>query len=129
MLDSVLAQARARTEALRMTSLVTIRREGPSVTVDGLDVPAWVAVHVGLPFRLVAGTSQSVTVGGVEFEEATARGDMPWDTRDLRDDDLIEVTSGEWVGSVYRIVKAVKGDQRTARRVPVVEAQRPEEWT
>ena len=31
-------------------------------------------------------------------------------------------------GTVWRVVEAVKGDQRTARRVPIVESARPDEW-
>lgn len=119
-----------RAEALaRMTSRVNVRRlTGDTTVVDGYEVPEWEYVYTGLPFRLVGGDTRKVTVGGVEFQEATARGDLPYDTTDLRDGDLIEVTSGEWTGSVWRVVEAVKGDQRTARRVPVEEVPRPEEW-
>jgi hypothetical protein len=53
---------------------------------------------------------------------------MPWDTTDLADGDYLDVISGEWAESVFRVVEAVKGDQRTARRVPVAEVSRPEEW-
>jgi len=112
-----------------MTSRASVRRKtGGTTIVDGFEVDEWASPYVDLPFRLVAGDSQSVTVGGVTFEQATARGDFPASTTDLRDDDFIEVTAGEWAGSVFRIVEAIKGDQRTARRVPVVEGQRPEEW-
>lgn len=114
-----------------MASRVAVMRTTGHVLQDessGLEVPEWAAVYTDLSFRLIGGQSHSVTIGGVEFEEATARGDMPVTTTDLADGDLIEVVSGEWAGAVYRIVEAVKGDQRTARRVPVAEVQRPEEW-
>lgn len=106
-----------------------MRLTGDTTQVDGYDVPEWATVHANLPFRLVGGDTRAVTVGGVTFQEATARADFPWDATDLADGDLLDVTSGEWAGSVFRIVEAVKGDQRTARRVPVVEVPRPEEWT
>lgn len=99
----------------------------------GLEDPIWAAVHVDIPFRLDGGStgdggSRTVTVAGIAYEQATAVGHMPWDTADLLDDDHIDITSGEHVGSVWRIVKAVMGDQQTARRLPVEGVQRPEEW-
>lgn len=113
----------------RMTSRVTIRRIGAPVTVDGLEVPGWTTVYTGLPFRLVPKGARAVTIGGVTFEEATARGDMPAaTTTNLADDDVIALTAGEWAGSFWRIVEAVKGDQQTARRVPIVEVPQPEGW-
>ena len=126
--EELRAYALARFESL---SRVTVRRKtGREVQsgITGLESPEWADVHTDLPFRLVGGNSRTVSIAGVEFEEATARGDMPVSTTDLADGDLIDVTSGEWAGSVYRIVEAVKGDQRTARRVPVAEESRPEEW-
>ena len=119
-----------RAEALaRMTSRANVHRAiADPEKVDGYDVPEWDLIHVGIPFRLVGGDTRKVTVGGVDFQEATARGDLPWDTADLADDDYLDITAGEWAGSVFRVVEAVKGDQWTARRVPVAEVPRPEEW-
>ena len=113
-----------------MPSRVDIYRKTDDTTEDanGWQVPVWEVVAYDVPFRLVGGDTRKVTVGGVDFQEATARGDFPWDTFDLADDDLVEIVEGEWADSVFRIVEAVKGDQRTARRVPVVEVPRPEEW-
>ena len=117
-----------------MTSTVAIMRlTGDTTTVNGYEVPEWAAVHVDLPFRLGSsstgdGGSREVTIGGTTFNQATAVGSFTWDTADLRDNDYIDITAGEWAGSVYSIVEAVKGDQKTARRVPVVEVPRPEEW-
>ena len=114
-----------------MTSRVDIYRKTDDTTTtdaNGWEIPVWEVVAYDVPFRLVGGDTRAVTVGGVTFQEATARGDMPWDTTDLEDNDLLDVTSGEWVGSVFRVVEAVKGDQRTARRVPVAEVSRPGEW-
>ena len=120
-----------RAEALaRMTSRVDIYRKTDDTTEDanGWEIPVWEVVAYDVPFRLVGGDTRKVTVGGVDFQEATARGDLPWDTADLADDDYLDITAGEWAGSVFRVVEAVKGDQRTARRVPVAEVPRPEEW-
>ena len=111
-----------------MTSRVTIRRTAAPTTVDGYEVPGWSTVATAVPFRLQGGSTKAVTVGGVEFQEATAIGHLPAGT-DLADGDLLDITVGEWAGSVFRVVEAVKGDQQTARRVPVVEVPRPEEWS
>ena len=118
-----------------MASRVAVMRKTGDTTTDanGYEVPEWAAAYVDLPFGLGAsstgdGGTRAVTVGGVTFQKATAVGVLPWDTSDLADDDLVEITSGEWAGSVFRVVEAVKADQRTARRVPVEEVPRPEEW-
>lgn len=120
-----------RAEALgRMTSTCTVRRKTGNMAQDettGLEVPEWGDVYTG-PFRFVGGTTRTVTIAGIEYQEATGRADFPHDTTDLADNDLIDITAGEWVGTVLSIIEAVKGDQRTARRVPVVEVPRPEEW-
>ena len=127
-IDAELPFLRAEATA-RMTSTARVHRlTGDMVKVDGYEVPEWATVYAARPFRLVGGDTRKVTIGGVDFQEATARGDFPWDTSDLRDGDLVEVTAGEWAGSVFRVVEAVKGDQRTARRVPVAEVSRPGEW-
>lgn len=127
--QSVLASGR-RTALARMTSTATVRRMTGRTVQDestGLEVPVWADVYTG-PVRFVGGSTRTVTIGGVEFQEATGRVDFPHDTTDLADGDLVDITAGEWAGTVLRIVEAVKGDQRTARRVPVVEVPRPEEW-
>lgn len=99
----------------------------------GREEPAWVEVYVNLPMRLrsraAATGTRSVTTAGVEMQLAVMEAHFPADTDDLRDGDLIEVTEGERAGTVWRIVEASAGDQQTARRVPVVEAQRPSEWS
>ena len=113
----------------RMTSRVDIRRgTGGTTTVDGYEVPEWSTAQTDVPFRLAGGSTKTVTIGGVDFQEATAVGHLPAGT-DLADGDLLDITGGEWAGSVFRVVEAVKGDQQTARRVPVVEVPRPEEWS
>jgi len=128
-IDQEIAFLRAE-NTTAMTSRVDVYHKTDETTTDadGYEVPVWEPVHYDLPFRLVGGDTRAVTVGGVTFQEATARGDMPWDTTDLADGDYLDVISGEWAGSVFRVVEAVKGDQRTARRVPVAEVPRPGEW-
>lgn len=118
-----------------MTSRVTVMRLTGETTTDtaGYEVPEWAAVYVDLPFRSDSGGqgdggSRGVSIGGVTFEDATGIGKMPALTDDLADDDLLDVTAGEWVDAVYRIVSAVRYDQKTARRVPIVEEPRPQEW-
>lgn len=120
------------------SSRVTVRRSTGRMVQDeqtGMESPEWVVVHADLPFRLAerggmsgSAGSRKVNIGGIEFQQATAEGHLPADTFDLEDDDHIEITAGEWPGTVWRVVEAVKGDQRTARRVPIIEASRPEEW-
>jgi hypothetical protein len=112
-------------------SRVTVRRKTGHMVQNestGREVPEWEVVYTDLPFRLVPKGQRVVEIGGVEFSEATARGDVPFDTDDLSDDDYFDVTSGEWSGTALRLIEAVKGDQRTARRLPVVEVPRPGEW-
>lgn len=127
-----------RAEALaRMTSTVTVRRLSDRADQDednGLELAGYEVVYAG-PFRLGGSErggagSRTLDVGGVEVQVATRVGHFPHDTTGLADGDLIDVTAGENAGLVLRIVEAAWQDQSTARRVPVVETQRPEwpEW-
>lgn len=132
-IEAELPFLRAEAEARQTSRAVVMRKTGDTTEVNGYEVPEWAAVHVGLSFRSDSGGSsdggsRGVTIGGVTFEDATGIGHMPASTADLQDDDLLEVTSGEWAGDVYRIVAAVRYDQKTARRVPIVEEPRPQEW-
>lgn len=132
--DSAVLAGRQAAEARMASRVAVMRKTGDTTTVSGYEVPEWAAVYTDLPFRSDdggpgTGGSMGVTIGGITFEDATGRGHMPATTTDLQDDDLIEVTSGEWAGDVFRIIAAVKYDQKTARRVPIVEEVRPEEWT
>lgn len=122
----------------RMTSRATIYRKTDRTAQDestGYDAPVWDVLGV-LPFRLDTGGdsnggSRGVTVGGVTYEEASGVGHIPTDadarlTSPLADGDLADVT-GETAG-VWRVIAAVAYDQKTARRLPIAEEQRPEEW-
>ena len=126
---------RAEAEA-RMGSRVTIRRDtgevdrAPSTT---LERPLWDTVDTEVPFRLDGsgsgdGGTRTVSIDGVDYQEATAVGHLPATRTDLADNDLLDLTTGEWAGTVWRVIKAVRADQKTARRVPIVEVGRPKEW-
>jgi len=129
-IEAVLPELRAEAVAL-MTSRCTIRRIGAQGSDDeGYDVGQYDTVYTDLPIRLDSssdGSSQSVEVGGTTYEQATGLAHLPADTTDLADDDLIEVTSGEWPGTFLRVLDAPRVDKKTARRVPVVEVSRPKE--
>lgn len=130
-----LPQLRAEAEA-RMTSRVTIyRKSGRQAQNEstGEQSPEWVPVHTDLPFRLdfsssSDGGSRRIEVAGVEYETATALGHFPAATADLQDGDYIDITAGECAGDVFSIVAAVRADQKTARRLPITEESRPDEW-
>lgn len=119
-----------------MLSRANIRRKTGNWTTDarGLEVPEWATVYADLPCRIsgaAANTSpyRTVNIGGATMEVAARVAHFPHDTLDLADGDLIEVTAGETAPSVWQIIEADAADQQTARRVPVVAAERPEEWS
>lgn len=120
-----------------MESRVTIRRKTSATTQDptsGLEVPVWAITYTDHPFRLdEAGRSgiggqRSETVGGVTRTLGYRIAHLPASTDDLADRDFVEITSGENAGLVLMVVESTSADQKTARRCPVVEAQRPTEW-
>jgi len=100
------------------------------VVVDGLETPHWTAEHSTLAGRL-AGTSggaaqtRRVSIGQTEVQLAVREWHCPVGTTNLRDGDVIEVTAGENAGIFLRVIEATGQDQSTARRVPVVEIQKP----
>lgn len=125
---------RAEAEA-RMTSRAIVRRKGTGTTTDadGFEVPAWDVVDADCPGRLAGSprggsASRNVSVGSVEVTLAAREWHFPTSRPQLHDGDLIEITVGESAGLVLRVIEGSGQDQATARRVPVVEAQRPEEW-
>lgn len=130
----VLPELRAEAES-RMTSRCTIHRATGDTTTnaEGWEVPEWVDTYSDLPIRLGgserggAGT-RTVIIGETEVQLAVRVASLPAATSDLRDGDLIEITEGENIGAVLRIAEASWQDQATARRVPVTETTRPEEW-
>lgn len=132
-LGETLARGRLAAEA-RMTSRVTVHRASDRAAQDeatGRERLAWVTVASNIPFRLDGpsdGATRTVEVAGVQYQQATATGHLPVSSVDLVDHDLLEVTVGEWSGTVWRVVEASRADQKTARRVPIAQESRPEEW-
>lgn len=117
----------------RMASRCTVRRTTGETTTntEGWEVPEWAVTYSELPIRLGGSGStgtRNVTVGETEVQVALRVAHLPAATDDLRDGDLIEITEGESAGMVLQVVEASWQDQATARRVPVVEVTRPEEW-
>lgn len=113
-------------------SNVTLWRHDPDnpVTVDGLETPGWEPLTFDLPGRIAAhrgvGATRTVTIGQTELQLAVREWHCSFLSPDLRDGDVLEVIAGENVGLFFRIVEATGSDQATARRVPVVEIQKPE---
>ena len=134
-LAAALPEMRALAES-RMTSTCNILRPTGRRVQDeetGAEHPEWFPVHVDLPMRLAGaerGSSgtRTITVAGVEMQVPTRTAHFPAATSDLEDGDFIDITAGENAGRVFRIVEAEWHDQATARRVPVIGEQRPEEW-
>ncbi|GHJ59136.1 hypothetical protein NOK12_16540 [Nocardioides sp. OK12] len=122
-------------ERMDESSRVKVWRLTDRTTQDestGLEVPVWEVTHDDLPCRIGgsrnAATSRTVNIGGVELQLALRIAHLPASTDNLHDGDLIDVTSGENEGAVFRIVEADFQDQATARRLPVIADVRPEEW-
>lgn len=141
-LPELRSHAESRMGAANGGSTVNVRRRTGEMTeaANGLEVPEWATIHADMPCRIGganAGSSgyRTTDIGnGVEIQAAvrvasfpTWIADRPVDP-DLANGDLIKVTAGALAGRVYQIVEADPADQQTARRVPVIEAPRPEEW-
>lgn len=132
-LNGVLLAGRRAAEA-RMLSTCTIRRQAgvaPDPTT-GLGVTTWTVVYTG-PVRIGGSTRGSSgyradKVAALESFASTRVANLPWDTSGLADGDLIEITGGESVGLVFRIIEADWQDQATAQRMPVDAVPRPSEW-
>ena len=103
------------------------------VVVDGLKVPKWVVTHRLLIGRLAgargAAATRTVTVGQSEVQVAVRAWHCPATTTDLRDGDVLEIVAGENAGTFLQIVEATWQDQATARRLPVIEIQKPKGWS
>ncbi|UUW88398.1 DUF6093 family protein [Pimelobacter simplex] len=133
-LEARLERGRAAARA-RMRSRCTVKRKTGATTKDseGFTVPVWATVHTDLPLRLAgvargAASSRAAKVGGAETQIPVRVANLPHDTTDLADGDLIEIDVGENAGLVLQIVEATWQDQATARRIPVTGTERPEEW-
>ncbi|WP_181312468.1 DUF6093 family protein [Nocardioides campestrisoli] len=131
------AAAEARMGASNGASDVIVYRKGDAGQQNedtGAQSPEWEPVHAGvLPFRLGgtrgAGQTRTVSTPAGDVQVALRTGSFPNEGPDLQDGDLIAIVAGERAGTFWSIVEADAADQQTARRVPVVAAQRPEEWS
>lgn len=118
-----------------MTSRCTIRRKTGNMVLDAdnQQIPEWVVVYTDLPCRIASNPGQSrsrsQTPGEAEIERATPRLDFPASTSDLRDNDHADMTAGENTGDVFRLDETDWTDQATARRIPVMAVERPQEWS
>lgn len=119
-----------------MTSTATIRRKmGHWVQIEetGEEEAEWAVIHTGIPFRLGGSdqgdsASRRQDIGGVEVQTAVRVGHLPAAISDLSDGDWIDVTAGENAGTAWSIVEVTWQDQATARRMPLLAQDRPEEW-
>lgn len=133
MTSPVLVRGR-RAASARMTSTCNVRRKtGATALVGGFKVATWETVHSAIACRVAganSGSSQSRTVstGAADVAVPVRVVSFAYDTTDLRDGDLIELTAGDTDNLVLRIVEADPQDQATARRVLAVGTTRPAEW-
>lgn len=133
--DAEVALFRAEAEARMRGTARVRRRSGRTVQdeISGREVPVWDVIEAGVPVRIAGANRGSaptrrLAVGGVEVQVGVRVAHLPTSTQDLADGDLIEVYAGESAGSVWRVIEGDRQDQATAYRVPVLSAERPEEW-
>lgn len=142
---STLNDGRRAALAVMPSRCVIRRRDGSRTTgSDGFEVEGWEVLYTDHPMRLrdvstgtggnaprVAGRSQQ----GVEVNHARhiaslyAFDAVTGNRIDLADGDYIEITDGENVGVIIRVVESDWADTKTARRVPVEAAERPRGWS
>lgn len=129
-LQARLERGRAAAEA-RMLSRCTIRRDAglaPQDPETGRQPRDWEVIHADLRCRLTGNEARNVAAAGGEVDVPARILRVPWNTTGLADGDLIELTAGDATGLVLRIVEIAGSDQTTELRLPVIGAQRPEEW-
>lgn len=127
---AVLPMLRAEAEARMESTGTAYRRTGYTLDANRLQVPAWEVVYAG-KCRIAGGrgptSSTPENTADLDIARSSMVGHFPHAT-ELRDGDLIDVTAGESTGLVFRVVEADQGDQRTACRVRIIQAERPAEW-
>lgn len=127
---AALPMLRAEAEARMESAGTAYRRTGYTTDANRLQVPAWEVAYTG-KCRIAGGrgptSSTPDNTADLDIARSSMVGHFPHDTA-LRDGDLIDVTAGESAGLVFRVVEADQGDQRTARRVRLIQTERPAEW-
>lgn len=134
-IQRTLSRGRSRASAL-MTSRCNVRREGGLADQDletGMQPRTWTVVHENEPVDFVSGRrgaaqSRSLSAPGGDVDMPLGFARFRWDLPGIKDGDLIEITTGVSAGVVLRVIEATSGDRQTALRVPVIGAQRPDEW-
>lgn len=110
------------------------RRTGRMVQdeTSGREVPEWEIVLPEVPCRIGSdkgsAPSRTVSTPGGDVQLGTRTAHFPAATEGLRDGDMVDIIAGRLAGTVWQIVEADDADQQTARRVPVIAVQRPQEW-
>lgn len=130
--------AEARMGAIHGASDCIVRLRSAAQAQDeatGRVAHQWTVLWSG-PMRLAgtvrgASTQETKSPAHVETEVAVRVAHLPISAAELsgiEDGALIEITAGRLVGTVWRVIEATDHDQDTARRLPVVEVSRPDEW-
>ena len=128
---SVLARGKVAANAGMTSRCAVMRKTGDTTTVSALEVPEWATVDADSPVRIAesrgVSPSRVESIGGTDSQESVREAHFPHGTA-IADGDLIEVTSGDCDGLVFRVVEGDPADQQTARRVRIVATRRPSEW-
>lgn len=128
--------ANSRMGASNLGSDVTLKRKSGNNTQNettGVEAQSWTLV-VATPARLAAmgaargAGAKSLRPGGVVWEQADRTMHLPATVADLVTGDVVEITAGQSVGTFWRVLEATWHDQMTARRVPVLQIDRPKDW-
>lgn len=127
---AAVAAGRVLAESRMASTGTAYRRTGYTLDANRLQVPAWEVVYTG-KCRIAGGrgptSSTPDNTAALDIARSSMVGHFPHAT-ELHDGDLIDVSAGESAGLVFRVVEADQGDQRTACRVRIIQAERPAEW-
>lgn len=128
--------AAARMGAVLDGSDVTLKRKSGNAVQNettGIEAQTWTQTYA-TPARLSSQGSKrgagakGLTPGGVAWEQADRILHLPATVTDLVTGDVAQITAGESTGTFWRVLEATRHDQMTARRVPVLQVDRPEGW-
>lgn len=129
-----LARGRELAESL-MTSTCRIGRNvgvGQQDEATGRRSIQWQIVYTGKT-RVRgqnAGTSpyRPDTPGTVPVNNAVRTIKLPASVTDVRDGDIVEITSGDLTGVFFQLDEAALQDLAVERRIQAVETSRPDDW-